>query len=67
MTVMVSEVPDALREASASGERSRKAAETLAQRDLRFAMIDTDLALLRWMTGFILAGVSGIIIRLLTQ
>ena len=74
MTVMVTEVYDALREAGASEEKSRKAAETLAQSDQRFAKIDTDLAVLKtdlalvkWMMGFTLAGVGALVVRTLTQ
>lgn len=67
MTVMVTEVYDALREAGASEEKARKAAETLAQSDQRFAKIDTDLAVLKWMVGFTLAGVAGLVFKSLTQ
>jgi hypothetical protein len=44
MTTMIAEVYDALREAGASEEKSRKAAETIANYDGRFTAIDTRLA-----------------------
>ena len=55
MATMVSEVYDALREAGASEEKSRKAAEAIAAYENRFARIDGDLSLLKWMAGFNLA------------
>ena len=67
MTVMVTEVYDALREAGASEEKSRRAAETPAQGDQRFARVDTNLAVRKWMVGFTLAGVTGLFVRMITQ
>jgi len=52
---MISEVYDALREAGASEEKSRKAAEAIAAYDTRFNRIEQDLAVLKWMVGFNLA------------
>jgi hypothetical protein len=52
---MISEVYDALKEAGASEEKSRKAAEAIASYENRFARIEGDLALLKWMVGFNLA------------
>jgi hypothetical protein len=63
MATMISEVYDALMEAGASQEKARKAAEALANYESRFSRIDADLLLLKWMTGFILAGVSGLIVK----
>jgi hypothetical protein len=56
MTVMVAEVYDALLAAGAPEDKARKAAETLAQHESRFARIETELAVLRWMVGFGLIG-----------
>ena len=63
MTTMISEVYDALLEAGASPEKARRAAEALANYETRFSKVDADLLLLKWMTGFILAGVSGLILQ----
>ncbi len=61
MTTMIAEIYDALREAGASEEKSRKAAEAVAAYESRFARIDSDLALLKWMVGFNLAATVGLI------
>ena len=63
MSTMISEVYDALLEAGASPEKARRAAEALANYETRFSKVDADLLLLKWMTGFILAGVSGLILK----
>lgn len=55
MSTMISEVYDALKEAGASEEKARKAAEAVATYENRFARIESDLALLKWMIGFNLA------------
>ncbi len=66
MSTMISEVYDALKEAGASEEKARKAAEALTNYDTRLNKIESDLAtfraetkgefnLLRWMIGFNLA------------
>lgn len=55
MSTMISEVYDALKEAGASEEKARKAAEAIATYENRFAHIESDLTLLKWMVGFVLA------------
>ena len=66
MSTMISEVYDALKEAGASEDKARKAAEALTNSDARLNKIESDLAifraetkgelnLLRWMIGFNLA------------
>lgn len=60
---MISEVYDALLEAGASPEKARKAAEALANYESRFSRIDADLMLLKWMTGFMLAGITGLVLK----
>ena len=55
MSTMISEVYDALKEAGASEEKARKAAEAVATYENRFARIESDLALVKWMIGFNLA------------
>jgi hypothetical protein len=59
---MISEVYDAFKEAGASEEKARKAAEAIAgyenrfaKIDERFAIMDGRLVLLQWMLGFNLA------------
>lgn len=52
---MISEVYDALKEAGASEDKARKAAEAIAGYENRFARIEADLTLLKWMVGFVLA------------
>lgn len=52
MATMISEVYDALRDAQGvSEEKARKAAEAVAAFENRFARIETDLTLLKWMVG----------------
>jgi hypothetical protein len=65
MSTMISEVYDALLEAGASQEKARRAAEALADYESRFSRVDADLLVLKWMTGFILAGVSGLFLKAL--
>lgn len=62
MSTMISEVYDAFKEAGASEEKARKAAEAIAgyenrfaKIDERFAIMDGRLSLLQWMLGFNLA------------
>lgn len=62
MSTMISEVYDAFKEAGASEEKARKAAEAVAgyenrfaKIDERFAVMDGRLVLLQWMIGFNLA------------
>ena len=55
MSTMISEVYDALKDAGASEEKARSAAEAIAGYENRFAKIDQDLAVVKWMAGFNLA------------
>jgi hypothetical protein len=62
MSTMISEVYDALKEAGASEEKARKAAEAIASTENRFSRIEGELIamrgeqnLLKWMIGFNLA------------
>jgi hypothetical protein len=70
MATMISEVYDALKEAGASEEKARKAAEAIAGYENRFAKVDADLTALRgelslvkWMLGFNLAMTVAILWR----
>jgi hypothetical protein len=74
MATMVSEVYDALREAGASEEKARKAAEVLASYDSQFAAVRTDIADLRGslrlvqaMLGLNLTLTAGVLWRLLAH
>lgn len=55
MSTMISEVYDALKEAGASEDKARKAAEAIAAYENRFNRIEQDLAIVKWMLGFNLA------------
>jgi hypothetical protein len=62
MTTMITELYDALKDAGADEEKARKAAETVAAYENRFAKIETDLAILKWMIGFNLAGTVALVL-----
>jgi hypothetical protein len=61
---MISEVYDALKEAGASDDKARRAAEAVATYDLRLGKVDSDLGLLKWMVGVNIALSVAIIARL---
>ena len=61
MTTMITELYDALKDAGAEELKARKAAETVAAYENRFARIETDLGILKWMVGFNLAATVGLI------
>ncbi|MBF0237760.1 MAG: integrase [SAR324 cluster bacterium] len=70
MSTMISEVYEAFKEAGASDEKSKKAAEALANYENRFSRIETtlveikgELVTLKWMFGFVLAGIASLIIK----
>lgn len=74
MSLMVCEVYEALLEAGASEEKAVKAAEALASYDMRFdrieqrfTTIEGDLAFLKWMVSFTLAGVVGILLKVVVR
>jgi predicted ATPase len=51
MPVMIGELYDALKEAGASEEKARAAATSVAVYENRFAKLETDLAVLKWIAG----------------
>jgi hypothetical protein len=55
MSTIIVELYDALKEAGASDEKARAAAQVLANYDSRFSKIEADLPVLKWMVGLILA------------
>lgn len=63
MSIMVSEVYDALLEAGASDEKSRAAAQAIADYDQRFNRIDAELKLHRLMLTLVLGGVVVLILK----
>jgi hypothetical protein len=57
MTVMITEMYDALKDAGASEEKSRKAAEVVADYDSRLASIDAKLSVALWAGGLMFAAI----------
>lgn len=52
MSTMIFEVYDALKDAGATEEKAKKAAESLANYESRFHKVESELNLLKWMVGF---------------
>ena len=63
MSTMIFEVYDALKEAGATEEKAKKAAEALAAYENRFNKVESDLNLLKWMVGFNLAISVGVLLK----
>ncbi len=63
MSTMITELYDALKDAGASDEKAKAAAKALADYDTRFNKIEADLLLLKWMVGFVLAGVVSMVAK----
>lgn len=70
MSTLIAELYDALKEAGASEEKARAAAKTMADYDSRFNKIDQDLTLikaeitvLKWMLGFLVAGMVSLLFK----
>ena len=63
MAVMLSKTYDALIAAGAPEDKARAAAEELAGYENRFAKIETDLAVLKWMVGANLAASLSLVIK----
>jgi hypothetical protein len=59
---MLSRTYDALLAAGSPEDKARAAAEELAGYESRFAKIETDLAVLKWMLGVVLAGVGSLVV-----
>lgn len=64
MSTMIFEVYDALKEAGATEDKAKKAAEALAAYENRFNKVENDLNLLKWMVGFNLALSVAILLKL---
>lgn len=67
MSALNGELYDASREAGASQGSAREAAESVAAYVNRFARIDTDLAVLKWMMGFNVATTVAVLFMLFRQ
>ena len=65
MAMMMSSLYDARRAAGAGDEAARKAAEEVAGYDNRFAKVESDLNLLKWMIGFNLAMTGAVLAKML--
>ena len=65
MALMMSSLYDALRSAGAADDTARKAAEEVAGYDNRFAKVESDLNLLKWMVGFNIATTAAVLLKLL--
>ncbi len=64
MSIVISEVYEALVAAGAPDDKARKAAEALTVHENRFAQIEADLLVLRWMVGFVLALLAAVALKL---
>ena len=63
MALTLSKTYDALVAAGAPEQKARDAAEELAAYETRFAKIEQDLAIIKWMLGVVIAGVASLIIK----
>jgi hypothetical protein len=59
MSTILKEVYDAFLAAGVSEEQASKAAEAIATHEERFAKLETDLTLVKWVTGLCLALIVG--------
>jgi len=63
MSTMQSEVFDAFRSIGVSEDKALKAAAALNERDKDVATIKSDILVLKWMMGFILAMVTALFVK----
>ncbi len=63
MTTMIAEVYEAFIAAGTPEDKARAAAKAVADYEVRFSRLETDLTVLKWMTGTIVAGVGALIIK----
>jgi hypothetical protein len=63
MAVMLSKTYDAFIAAGVPDDKARAAAEELAGYESRFAKIETDLAVLKWMVGVNLAASISLVVK----
>ena len=65
MSIMLADTYATLKEAGASGEAAKAAAEEIAAFESRLATVAPDLKLVKWMLGTNLVVSTGVLIRLL--
>ncbi|KAB2918492.1 MAG: integrase [Hyphomicrobiaceae bacterium] len=65
MATMNREIYEALKEANVSEDKALKAAESVATFDARFARIEAEMAVLKWMVGTNIAISLAVLWRLL--
>jgi hypothetical protein len=63
MAVMIAEVYESLKEAGASDAKAKAAAEILAHYEDRFAKIEADLLVIKWMLGVVIAGILSLVVK----
>jgi hypothetical protein len=63
MAIMIAEVYEALKEAGASEAKAKAAAESLAHYENRFAKIEADLLIVKWMLGVVIAGILSLLLK----
>ena len=63
MALMLSKTYEALIAAGAPEDKAREAAEELAGYEARFAKIESDLTVLKWMMGMQIAGIVSLVIK----
>jgi len=63
MGMMIAEVYEALKEAGASEEKAKAAAESLANYENRFGKIEADLLVIKWMMGVVIAGMLSLVVK----
>ncbi|MCY4488856.1 MAG: integrase [Deltaproteobacteria bacterium] len=67
MSMMITELYDALRAAGAPEEKARAAAQALSEESLAtkadIARLERELLVVKWMTGGIVAGVVSLLLR----
>jgi hypothetical protein len=60
---MLSRTYDALLAAGSPEDKARAAAEELAGYESCFQKIETDLVVLKWMVGLVIAGLASLVIK----
>jgi len=63
MALMLAKTYEAFIAAGAPEEKAREAAEELAAYESRFAKMETDPTVLKWMVGVVIAGVASLVIK----
>ena len=63
MAVMLSRTYEALLAAGSPEEKARAAAEELADYESGFQKIETDLAVIKWMLGVVIAALASLVIK----